>query len=98
MLKGRRLGGCKFRRQHSVGLYVLDFYCPSESLGIELDGSVHDDPARRTYDVKRQEALEAEGIRVLRFENRTVLRTPGVVLTTISEAFANDDNRPVHHP
>ena len=45
MLKGRQLHGRKFRRQRSVGAYVLDFYCPSERLAVEVDGSVHDDPA-----------------------------------------------------
>ena len=45
MLKGRQLGGRKFRRQHSIGPYIVDFYCPGERLIVELDGAVPDDPA-----------------------------------------------------
>ncbi len=86
-LKQRQLEGRKFRRQHSIGRYVLDFYCPDERLGIELDGSVHDDPLRRQYDAKRQAELEAFGVRVLRFENREVLQTPGVVAAAIAAHF-----------
>ena len=41
MIRGSRLDGRKFRRQHSVGLYILDFYCPAEKLAVELDGQVH---------------------------------------------------------
>ena len=88
MLKGRQLRGRKFRRQHSVAGYVLDFYCPDERLAVELDGSVHDDPARQAYDARRQRALERDGIRVLRFTNETVLQTPDVVLAHITECFA----------
>ena len=98
MLKGRQLAGRKFRRQHSVGRYVLDFYCPAERLGVELDGEVHADPARAVHDGVRQQALEASGVRVLRFENRAVLQTPDVVLGAIAQAFSPGGARPVHHP
>ncbi|MEP0547190.1 MAG: DUF559 domain-containing protein [Rhodothermales bacterium] len=87
MLKGRRLHDRKFRRQHSVSRYVLDFYCPAEKLAVELDGAVHDDPLRHEYDTKRQAELEALGIAVLRFRNRDVLKTPDTVLATISARF-----------
>ena len=104
MLKGRQLSGRKFRRQHSVGRFVLDFYCPSERLAVELDGSVHADPARQSYDLRRQRALEEVGVRVLQFENEAVLGTPDVVLAAIAEAFSDGDasledgGRPVDHP
>jgi very-short-patch-repair endonuclease len=104
MLKGRRLEGRKFRRQHSIGAFVLDFYCPAERLAVELDGAAHDDPARQAYDAERQRALEERGVRVLRFANRTVLKTPGVVLAAITEAFPGDSAgpddgaRPIDHP
>ncbi len=87
MLKQRQLHGRKFRRQHSVGRYVLDFYCPAERLAIELDGAVHDDPLRRAYDTARQAALESLGVRVLRFENRELLSTPDVVAAAIAARF-----------
>jgi very-short-patch-repair endonuclease len=54
----------KFRRQHSVGPYIVDFYCPSCRLAVELDGQSHFDSTRSEYDVKRMEFLEQEGIRV----------------------------------
>ena len=87
MLKGRQLEGRKFRRQHSIDRYVVDFFCPSERLAVELDGAVHDDPARREYDRDRQRELEVAGVLVLRFENETVLKTPDVVLAAIAHAF-----------
>src|SRR5437868_11988241 len=45
-VKGKQLGGRKFRRQHSMGPYVLDFFCPAEKLAVELDGAAHDSAAR----------------------------------------------------
>ena len=53
-LKGRRLDGFTFRRQHSVGPYVLDAYGPARRLAVEVNGGVHEDPARATYDGERQ--------------------------------------------
>ncbi|GAB3766895.1 hypothetical protein GCM10028817_50940 [Spirosoma pomorum] len=52
-LKGSQLDGRKFRRQHSVGLFILDFYCPGERVAVELDGIVHDQPNVRSYDEER---------------------------------------------
>ena len=83
MVRAKRLDGHKFRRQHGVGRYVLDFYCADEKLAIELDGAVHADPLRAAYDAERQRELEALEIRVLRFENREVLETPDVVVEAI---------------
>ena len=85
-LKGRRLAGRKFRRQHSIGRYILDFYCPRERLAIEIDGQVHDDPARGEYDSVRQRELEELGIRVLRFSNDDVLRTCDLVVEAVGAA------------
>ena len=53
LLKKRQLRGRKFRRQHSVGRYILDFYCPSERLAIELDGAHHYTPAGQDHDARR---------------------------------------------
>jgi very-short-patch-repair endonuclease len=62
--------GASFRRQHPVGPYVLDFYCPSAGLAIELDGDEH---ANRTgRDARRTRFLNQHGIRVMRFSNRDV--------------------------
>ncbi|HLA64571.1 MAG TPA: DUF559 domain-containing protein [Rhodothermales bacterium] len=82
------MNGLRWRRQFGVGPYVLDFYCVEARLGIELDGQVHDDPARHAYDTERSRNLEAEGIAVIRFENRQVFEMPGAVIDVIVEAAA----------
>ncbi len=61
LVKNRRLCGKKFRRQHSVGPFILDFYCPEEKIAIELDGAVHEDRLRMDYDEERTQYLEASG-------------------------------------
>ena len=66
LLKGSQLAWRKFRRQHSVGSYILDFYCPSERLAVELDGAVHDSAEAQAYDRERDLFLEQFGIKVLR--------------------------------
>ncbi len=72
ILKHRQLQGYKFRRQHSVGYYILDFYCPSELLAIEVDGDSHATDEAIAYDRERTHYLNALNIRVLRFLNTDV--------------------------
>ena len=86
-LKKRQLAGRKFRRQHSIGPYIVDFYCPSEQLAIELDGACHDDALRSEYDAEREAYLEAKDIRVIRFENKQVFENEEGVLQYIEEQF-----------
>ena len=84
MLKGKQIAGLKFRRQHSVGPYILDFYCPSLRLGIELDGNVHDDVIVQEHDWEREKYLkEIAGIHVLRFENEEVTSNTEAVIEVI---------------
>jgi len=64
---------CRFRRQVTVGNYILDFYCATAKLAVELDGSQHYEPAELYYDKKRTEYLNSHGICVLRFSNLDVL-------------------------
>jgi very-short-patch-repair endonuclease len=64
-IRGRQLGGWKFRRQHPIGPYFVDFYCPAARLIVEVDGPSHDDWAA-AYDARRQAWLECEGYQVLR--------------------------------
>ena len=72
-LKSKQLDGYKFRRQHGIGPYILDFYCSPARLGIELDGNVHDDVIVQENDLTREGYLkEIANIRVLRFENEEV--------------------------
>ena len=57
VLKNGSLQNRKFRRQHSIGKYIVDFYCPAEQLIIELDGEVHNDPMRSSADAERDQNL-----------------------------------------
>ena len=82
-----KLDGRKFRRQHSVGRYILDFYCPSEELAIELDGQPHFSTRAREHDRDRRLFLEHYGIRVLRFENKRVFEDLDWVLAVIRGNF-----------
>jgi very-short-patch-repair endonuclease len=78
-LRARRLGGFKFRRQHPVPPYVVDFYCDELKLVIELDGSQHS----QEVDSARTQALERQGLLVLRFWDNRVLQEIEAVLEAI---------------
>jgi len=83
-LRGRRLEGLRFRRQHPVGPYVLDFFCANLKLAVEVDGTAHDHPDRSAHDIRREAWLRALGISVLRFAAVDVLderRRPDVLAT-----------------
>ena len=82
-LKGRQLLGCKFRRQYSVGAFVMDFYSPEIKLGIELDGDSHFQEGRREYDQRRQAFIESFGIRIVRFLNVEIYDNLDGVLAAI---------------
>ena len=73
-IKGRKLGGLQFRKQHPVGPYILDFYCHAERLAVEVDGSSHDFGDRPRRDERRDAWLLAQGIRTLRISALLVLR------------------------
>ena len=84
-LRGQRLGGMQFRRQHPVGPFILDFYCPKKKLCIEVDGGIHD--SQRERDEARTEALGTLKIRVIRFRNEEVLDELPSVLERITAAL-----------
>ena len=87
ILRGRRFCGFKFRRQHPVGSYILDFYCHDAQLAIELDGGGHAVEEQVEYDRQRTKELASAGIRVLRFWNDQVFKQTEVVLEAIYEAL-----------
>jgi len=89
MLQKSQLMGRKFRRQHSIGPYIVDFYCPAERLIVELDGAVHDDPARHEYDDERQHFLAENGFTILRFDNEKVFEQPDMVCAAIAQHFSD---------
>lgn len=86
-LQSRQLAGRKFRRQHSVGPFVLDFYCPRERIAVELDGAAHDHERAAQRDEARTSYLQSLGIRVVRFENRDVIENLEGVLKAIEAEF-----------
>ena len=89
-LKNRQLARRRFRRQHGLGAYVVDFYCPAERLAIELDGAPHFTSEGQARDALRDHALAMAGVRVLRFENRMVFEDPDAVLYAIRAAFREE--------
>jgi very-short-patch-repair endonuclease len=72
LLRNRRLIKRKFRRQHPIGIYVVDFACPAVHLVIEVDGPSHEDAEQQAFDQQRTEYLESEGWRVMRIKNQDV--------------------------
>ena len=82
-LRKRKLGCYKIRRQHPLGSYIADFYCPEKKLVIEIDGGIHDDETVKKYDEIRQKAIEFYGIKVIRFRNEDVLNRMEFVMAEI---------------
>ncbi len=74
LLRRRGILGLKFRRQHVLHGFIVDFYCPQLRLALELDGTPHDDTARPGYDAARTAFLVGIGYRVLRLHNRELSR------------------------
>jgi len=83
-LRDRKLAGLKFRRQHAVGAFILDFYCPAHKLVVELDGGIHHRQAG--YDEARSAHLSSYGYRLIRFRNEEVLADLPSVLQRIRDA------------
>jgi very-short-patch-repair endonuclease len=84
-LRNRRLNGLKFRRQHLVDKYVLDFYCHECKLAVEIDGGIHDEKMNRLYDAARTTDLNDAGINVIRFRNEEVMDDVDGVIKKIAE-------------
>ena len=79
-LRGKRLAGLKFRRQHPIGPYVLDFYCAVAKLAVEVDGRSHEHPERIAHDARRTAWLREQGVRVVRLAAEDVrVHLDGVV-------------------
>jgi very-short-patch-repair endonuclease len=83
-LRNYQLEGLKFRRQHPLAGFVLDFYCPALRLVIEVDGEIHQQ--QHEADTARTEKLQHLGCTVLRFSNDDVLTNLNTVLTEIAQA------------
>ena len=89
VLKNGNLDGFKFRRQHAIETYIVDFFCAEANLVIEVDGSVHE--GNEEQDAYRQGILETSGFRVLRFKNEQVgAEGVAAVKQAIREALTNN--------
>lgn len=97
-LRNRQMDGNKFRRQYSVDQFVIDFYCPKPKLAIEIDGSVHDEPGQKEYDIKRQKYIETFGIKFLRLTNEEIDGNPNKAFQKIEnfikELVSKGDSKP----
>jgi very-short-patch-repair endonuclease len=86
-LNKSQLEGRKFPRQYSIGYYIVDFYCPSEKLVVELDGDDHFTEEGIKYDKRRDEFLTSQGLKIIRFENQEVLYNISYIIKKIKECF-----------
>jgi very-short-patch-repair endonuclease len=92
-----RPGGIKFRRQHPIGAYVLDFYVASAKLAIEIDGSVHDMGNMPTRDAEREAWLAGQGVAVVRLPAREVMEDVEAIVERLVRFVAGRQS-PLHHP
>jgi ATP-dependent helicase HrpA/adenine-specific DNA-methyltransferase len=93
-LRDRRFNGYKFRRQHPVGIYYLDFFCNEASLNIELDGRPRGFSDRQEHDAEREAFLKSRGIKTLRFWNSHLRRDA----QSIRDTIFNELQTRVPHP
>ncbi len=87
-LRRRAVGGARFRHQYSVGPFVVDFYCPSLTLALEIDGPSHDGAEAHEYDAERQRLIETANIRFLSFTNARIYNEIDAVVGEIAQAVA----------
>jgi len=101
-VRGHRLRGYKFRRQHPIGPYIIDFYCPVAKLAVEIDGSTHDHPDRIAHDRRRTVWLATQGVRVVRIAARDVRDeldgVLGFIARVVSERIAEPTPPPPASP
>ena len=86
-IRRRQIHNVKFRRQHSIAGFIVDFVSIEHKLIIEVDGAIHEQTDQQAYDAERQAILEAIGFRVLRFTNAEVLQATDAVAKVIGETL-----------
>lgn len=94
LVRNRRFDGYKFRRQHRLGPWFLDFYCPELRLAVEVDGPIHDEQPER--DAWRDASIAGDALaRVVHLRNEDVLNSPAAVLAHLREVISQlQDNPP----
>jgi very-short-patch-repair endonuclease len=95
-LRNRQLAGVKFRRQFSIGKYILDFYSPEYKLGIEADGGQHYEGRGKRRDEIRTRELSGLGVQILRFSDRDILTNIEGIYEIIQESIEEKKNGPSH--
>ena len=88
MFRAKQVAGLRFRRQQPIGPYIVDFYCSTAKLVVELDGSQHGDERNIEYDIARSNWPEAHGYKVLRFSNADFLREKHATVEAIFAAVS----------
>ena len=92
-LRKSKLAGFKFRRQHPMGGFILDFYCEEKRLAIEVDGGIHDQEEVKRRDIYRQKLVEETKIKVIRFTNDEVMRNIDGILAVIHRELAGKPSK-----
>ena len=87
VIRNRQLRGFKFRRQHTICHFIVDFYCHEGKLIIELDGDIHEVSEVKEYDAKREAILKELELKILRFTNEDVFSNLDKVIKTIEECL-----------
>ena len=90
-LRNRKFKHLKFRRQHPIDKYIVDFICIEKKLVIEVDGGIHKKPEQIEYDRKRTADLEDYGLKIIRFTNEEVLDDVFVVLKKIETYIVKNE-------
>ena len=93
-LRARQLQGMKFRRQHGIGPYIVDFYCPEQSLVIEVDGDSHANADQIVRDQLRDKYFQSLGLRVIRYFNNDIVKNLAGVLEDLAEKLASGSTSP----
>lgn len=93
-LRARQFQGLKFRRQHGIGPYIVDFYCPEQSLVIEVDGDSHAGAEQIVQDREREKYLQSRGLRVIRYINDDVVKNLDGVLEDLSAKVSSGSTSP----
>jgi very-short-patch-repair endonuclease len=95
-IRKKQLNGFRFRRQHPLKIFIVDFFCFEAMLAIEVDGAVHDDVYQHERDIQRTRILKKLGIKELRFRNEEIFNNIKQVLERISAELTDNRLSPTH--
>ena len=93
-LRSKQCHAFKFRRQHAIGPFIVDFFCPEQLLVVEIDGDVHAEKTQRTKDLQREKYLRSLGLQVIRYTNHEVLNNLDGVLEHLLAVLSSDSTSP----